>query len=207
MKKTPFIVTILVLVALVIWGAAYLIKPRLVIESGEVTEVKQSAQLCYYGSEQTSSSFRDVSWVHLDLAGDQVTGEVRTLPAEKDSKVGTITGTVSSLDPSIMGRLATVIWSTYAEGAEIPEELLVQFGDGGAALAFGEMKDRGDGTYVYANKSNLMYGPTMSQVSCEDLNERIHHNPTAWIARSRQRTVASTGLSRHQYRSPEPDLQ
>jgi hypothetical protein len=34
------------------------------------------------------------------------------------------------------------------------------------------MTDRGDGVYVYKDKKELSFGPSLSQISCEDLDEK-----------------------------------
>lgn len=127
--------------------------------------------LCFYKSEKTDRGLFDRDWLRLNLDGNKVTGEFQHLPAEKDSKVGLFEGEVGSLDPNIMGRAVTAWWQAKAEGTTVTEELVIHFGEGDAKAYFGEMVDRGDGVYIYKDKSKLKNGPTMFQIYCGDLDE------------------------------------
>lgn len=129
--------------------------------------------LCYYRADKTSSEFYDRAWLKLSLSGDKITGEFQHLPAESDSKIGTFEGIAGPLDQEIMGRRANVWWNSRAEGMEVKEELAIEWGDGSATVGFGEMVDRGDGVYVYKDKSNLYYIKSMSQIDCESLSEKL----------------------------------
>lgn len=129
--------------------------------------------LCFYYEKQTSRGFYDISWLKLNITGNTVTGEFKNLPAEKDSKVGTFTGTVGPVDKMEMARTADVWWDSMAEGMHVREQLKVIFGEGTAQVAFGEMTDRGDGVYVYKDPSKFTLGYPMSDVACSDLDDRI----------------------------------
>jgi hypothetical protein len=133
----------------------------------------ESKSLCYLKSDKTDRNFFDEAWLRLDLAGEKVTGEFRNLPAEKDSKVGKFSGTVSSLNQASMSRTADVMWDSFAEGMNVTEELLIEFGDGNAAVLFGEMADRGDGVYIYKDKSKILSLQNLNQIACEDLQEKL----------------------------------
>jgi hypothetical protein len=109
----------------------------------------------------------------MDIKGDTVLGEYRNLPAEKDSKIGKFEGTVGDFDPQMSGRRADVWWISMAEGMEVKEQLIIEFGEGSAVALFGEMVDRGDGVYVYKDKTKLTPGFLMSQIDCESMTERI----------------------------------
>lgn len=100
--------------------------------------------------------------------GSNVSGSLNLRPAEKDSKTGVFAGTAGSVNPQSMTRTASLIWQASGEGVTNPEELSVIFGEGNAAVGFGEMKDRGDGTYVYANPQAVSYEPILQQVDCAD---------------------------------------
>lgn len=139
-------------------------------------EEQKPISLCYYRGDKTTSGFYDIAWLKINTNGsinDKVTGEFQNLPAEKDSKAGTFEGTVSPLDQKIMARHASVWWDSMAEGMQVKEELAIQFGDGSATVGFGEMVDRGDGVYVYKDKTNLTYIKSMSQIDCESLDEKL----------------------------------
>lgn len=135
------------------------------------TTVIQPVALCYQYSKPASRGYADRAFLELNIMGDGVTGEYRNLPAEKDSKVGTFVGTVSPMDPNISARTANVWWNSTAEGMNVTEQLNIQFGEGSAVALFGEMTDRGDGTYVYKDLTHLTPGFQMSQIDCDQLQE------------------------------------
>lgn len=125
--------------------------------------------MCYYREKKTDRGFKDVSWISFEINGNQIKGEFRNLPAETDSKVGKFEGTVGEVVKEKMARDAYVVWDSFAEGENNKEELIFDFGDGSATVAFGEMVDNGEGLYVYKDKNNLFYQETMSQIDCEKL--------------------------------------
>ncbi len=132
--------------------------------------------LCYSYSSKTSSGLTDRALLKMSFSGtngSSVSGEFQNLPAEKDSKVGTFSGTATTLDQNTMSRTANVLWDAKAEGTTVKEELIIKFGDGAAATAFGEMVKGANGVYVYKDKSKLTYGPTMNQVDCGLIDEMI----------------------------------
>jgi hypothetical protein len=136
--------------------------------------INESRNLCYYRADKTSSGFYDKAWLKLSILDDKISGEFHNLPAESDSKVGTFEGILEGkLDPKSMSREALVWWNSRAEGMEVKEELMIKWGDGSATAGFGEMVDRGDGVYVYKDKSNLYYIKGMDQKDCEYLDEEI----------------------------------
>jgi hypothetical protein len=137
------------------------------------TEQKKLIESCYYQSTKTDRGFYDFLWLKLNISGDEIRGEFHSLPAEKDSKVGTFEGTVGPLDQSIMARHADVWWNSVAEGMNVKEELSIIFGDGSASVATGEMIDRGDGVYIYKDKTKLTYIEGMGQIDCEYLDEKL----------------------------------
>lgn len=125
--------------------------------------------MCYHYSKLANAGLYDRALLRMEISGDKVTGEYRNLPAEKDSKVGTFSGTVGVMDPKISARTADVWWISMAEGMTVTEQLKIQFGEGSAVALFGAMKDRGDGTYVYADTTKLTPGFQMSQIDCESI--------------------------------------
>lgn len=124
-----------------------------------------SRYLCYIWNTEAGDS----ASLRMAITPDQqVSGSFAWEPAEKDSKRGEFEGVAGALDQKSMSRTADLWWRTSAEGMTATEQLFVKFGDGSAVAGFGEMKDRGDGTYVYANPSAIFYGPTLSQTDCGD---------------------------------------
>jgi hypothetical protein len=134
---------------------------------------QQPLSLCFYHESKTTRGFYDRALLRLNIDGSNVTGEYRNLPAESDSKVGTFTGTVGPVDKIAMARTADVWWDSMAEGMRVTEQLKIVFGEGSAAARFGEMVDRGDGTYVYKDDSKLTNGFMMTDVACSDLDDRL----------------------------------
>ncbi|MBY0376900.1 hypothetical protein K2P96_02920 [Patescibacteria group bacterium] len=129
--------------------------------------------MCYFYSKTQASGLSDVAWVKMHITGPNVTGEFQDIPAEKDKKVGTFTGTVGTLNQLSMSRTADVIWNTMAEGMTAKEELNIEFGDGSAVALYGEMVDGGDGVYMYKDKTHLTPGPVLSQMDCVELDKNI----------------------------------
>lgn len=126
----------------------------------------ETRSLCFIKDNGQQNTLRDRAWLALDITGDTVKGVFKNLPAEKDSKVGTFSGTVGPLDQKSMARTATLWWDSFAEGMNVTEELVVSFGDGVAGVGFGEMIDRGDGVYVYKDKSAVSW-MQLNQTDCD----------------------------------------
>jgi len=129
--------------------------------------------MCFYSSNQASGNLFDAAWVKMNILGEKVTGEFYNLPAEKDSKIGMFEGTVGPLNQASMSRTANVWWESLAEGMAVREELVIEFGEGSAVALFGEMADRGDGVYVYKDKTKLTLGAVLWQIDCEQLDKNL----------------------------------
>lgn len=134
-------------------------------------DIKKPISMCYMYSRETDRGFVDRVWLSMNILGDEITGEYQSLLAEKDSKIGNFSGKVEEMDPSLGGRIALVWWNSLAEGMNVTEELEILFGEGSAVTLLGEMVDRGDGTYVYKDKTKLNPGLQMSQIDCERLRD------------------------------------
>ena len=171
MKK---ILIYIVLVIVILFGVFFLILKNKK-ENIAVVPTKEPVGMCYQYSKETSRGYVDRVWLKMDITGDNgenVTGEYQTLLAEKDSKVGKISGTIGPMDPKISGRIADVWWDSLGEGMNVTEQLKIQFGEGSAVALGGEMVDRGDGTYIYKDVTKLTPGIEMSQIDCESLNDQ-----------------------------------
>ncbi len=129
--------------------------------------------MCFNYAQKTDRGFYDRSWVIFNIDGINVSGEFNNYPAEKDSKIGKFAGTVGPVDKVSMGRTANLWWDNLQEGIQSREELMIEFGDGSASAVFGEMMDRGDGVYIYADKTDLSFGPSMWQIDCDSIDEMI----------------------------------
>lgn len=176
MNKKFLGLTVFILAIVAIFVLTRDSKERLSAPLAENINNLEPVSLCYYDFKKTESGLYDKSWLRLNLSGEKgekVSGEYNSYPAEKDSKSGSFAGVAGPLDQKMMGRLATLWWDTFGEGMQVKEELVVVFGEGSASIAYGEMVDRGDGVYVYKDKSKLTYGFSMSQIACEDLDEKL----------------------------------
>lgn len=135
-------------------------KPDVVDLSPEVNAI----QLCFEWKNEGG----DRALLSMDLRNENVIGELYWLPLEKDYKTGIFKGTVSDVDKMMMARTVNAFWETRGEGMEVKEELKIIFGEGNASIGFGEMKDRGDGVYVYANPDEINYSLNLTDVACGD---------------------------------------
>ena len=177
MKKIIIsIITIIVVTAIItliiITGKNKPISTEVITQPTDVA-IEKTIPLCFYYEKQTARGFYDIAWLKLNITGDTVIGEFRNLPAEKDSKRGTFSGKVGSVDKMAMARTADVWWDSMAEGMQVREQLKIIFGEGTAQAAFGEMIDRGDGVFVYKDSNKFTLGYPMTDVACDDLDDRI----------------------------------
>ncbi len=132
-----------------------------------------SEKICFYSETHASGDLYDIAWATMQIDGESVTGELRNLPAEKDSKVGTFTGTIQSEEDSKESQTIDAWWDSFAEGMRVTEELKIMLSDDNAKIGFSEMVDRGDGTYVYKDSNDIPYWQSIDRVSCENLDERL----------------------------------
>jgi hypothetical protein len=179
MKTNIKLIFIFILIVVIIGSVTMSIlsnkNPKIIIENTSPisNEVKEPVNMCYFRLIKTDRGFFDKTWIKLSILGDKVTGEFYSLPAEKDTKIGTFEGTVGTVDKTSMSRNANVWWDTIGEGMKVREELSIEFGDGSASVGAGEMVDRGDGVYVYKDKTKLAYNEPLSQYDCVYLDEKI----------------------------------
>jgi hypothetical protein len=127
---------------------------------------QEAKEFCYIYNNEAGDS------VSLKVAikddGVNISGDLSIIPAQKDKKTGTFVGTVTPIDPDSITRTATLMWEASAEGVTNTEELSIIFGQSVASVGFGEMKDRGDGVYVYANREAISYSLNLQQTDCSD---------------------------------------
>lgn len=123
-----------------------------------------AVQLCYIWNTENGDSAK----LSMDIRGEDVIGEFYWLPKDKDSKIGVFRGKAGPVDPYKMARTFEGFWEAKAEGSVVTEEINIVFGEGVANVLFGEMIDRGDGVYVYKDKTKLSYEPNLQQTDCGD---------------------------------------
>lgn len=121
-------------------------------------------QVCYIWNTEAG----DKAQLSMDIRGEKVVGEFNWLPKEKDKKTGIFTGNVISLSSGINKYGVSALWDTMGEGMNVKEELTIIFDDAIAKPGFGEMKDRGDGVYVYANPDKVSYDLNLQKTDCGD---------------------------------------
>lgn len=141
-------------------------------ESVSIPEIIVPKEVCFYREEKTKKSTVDTSWLRVTIRGNQVSGELRNYPAETDSKVGLFAGDIATSDDSGVQKI-DAIWQTRAEGMETLEQLIIHLSAEKADVGFGEMVDRGDGTYVYKTPEAISYVQTIPTISCDDLSDKI----------------------------------
>jgi len=173
-KKQSIFIIIFLIIIITILGFTF--RKKTVVAPDENTLVNNQEQnreeLCYYSSYKTDRNFYDVFWLKVNVLGDKITGEYWNLPAEKDSKVGTFEGKITSQDQITKNKQSFVMWDSFAEGMNVTEELFVDFGENNARIGFGESFDRGDGVYVFKDKTNLFLQTPMNRVDCDSLDEK-----------------------------------
>lgn len=121
-------------------------------------ESVEKVSMCF----EFNSEAGDRAELKLDTLGSEVSGEFNWLPFEKDSKTGTFKGNSSPLNV-----VKNVMWEASGEGITNTEELKLRYVENGVSPGFGEMKDSGDGVYVYADPENISYDLVLSKVECE----------------------------------------
>lgn len=161
------------IITLFIIGIIVIIGATMFRSQNNVADTDAGVNLCYYYTKNNDIGIANRSWLQMNIKDSMVTGEFRNLPAESDSKVGKFSGTVGELNQESMSRTVEAIWDSLAEGMQVQEELNIEFGDGSAVALFGEMVDRGDGVYVYKDKTQLTPSNTMWQKDCGELNELL----------------------------------
>lgn len=119
-------------------------------------------QLCFIWNTEAGDSAK----LSMDVREDKVIGEFYWLPYEKDSKAGVFKGNISKENEN--SRIVSGIWEAKAEGTVVKEEIKIILEENIAKVGFGEMKDRGDGVYVYAFPDKISYGPNLQQTDCGD---------------------------------------
>lgn len=170
MKVFKYIFAIAVLgmmVYVIITGAQKQIEAEIPVQTEVATPSVESRELCYIWNTEAGDS----ATLRMTLSGEggkDVKGSFVYKPFEKDSRQGDFVGTAGPLDQQMMARTAQLMWTVSGEGMTNQEELYVIFGDGIASPGFGEMKDRGDGVYVYANPENISYDLNLQQTDCGD---------------------------------------
>lgn len=181
-KKSNPLMSIVLITVLIVIAAIFGAQKRAPAPAENPSPIEPVAatpqDLCYYSSTDAPHGLKDIYWIRMTLTdgatkNGNVSGEFRSLPAEKDSKVGPFTGTISALPATAADGTIDAWWSASAEGMTTTEQLALKYDDKKISAGFGEMIDRGDGTYVYKNPSAITYGKEIPAVDCGNLNEML----------------------------------
>lgn len=127
-------------------------------------------RFCYLRENITSSGFSDLTLLSMFVSDNFVDGELLNLPAETDSKVGQFSGEIIQEGED---RRVFAFWDSFSEGMRIKEELIIKLNNDSAHIGFGEMQDRGDGAWVYADVNNINFSLAMPLIDCERFDDRV----------------------------------
>jgi hypothetical protein len=136
-------------------------------ESDDTDDAAAPAQeFCYVWNTEAGDN---ASLRLMTSDGINVTGSFNYIPAQKDSKKGTVKGTVGEVDEVAMTQTADLVWTAMGEGMTNAEQLYVVLGANTANPGFGEMTfDLAKAMYVYANPAKISYEPTLQRTECTD---------------------------------------
>ncbi|MCF6292586.1 MAG: hypothetical protein L3J04_04235 [Robiginitomaculum sp.] len=160
-----------------IFNQNYKITPLLVEEGNKTYSIAEfmSEPVCYFENFKSdastgSGSLDNITFIELAyIDTDNITGPYYYLPAEKDSKVGTISS--YSVEPAYPNRESYLIKAFYeydAEGERHIEEQFFMLINDEIRIATGEMKLDGDGkTYIYAEPELIKWTDAYRRTDCE----------------------------------------
>ncbi|MDD3662495.1 MAG: hypothetical protein PHT84_01370 [Candidatus Pacebacteria bacterium] len=175
-KRKNNSVIILIFVILIIIGVIWFFNSKeqeriIKIDESQLGKESESiSSLCFYRSIKNENGFYNVAYLKSNILNSKINGEFYHLPAETDSKIGTFEGEITQKEGE---SIASVWWNSLAEGMNIKEELTIKIREESATVGFGEMKDRGDGVYIYKDSSNLYFIENMPQIDCDILDEKL----------------------------------
>ena len=155
-------------IAIIIFLAIWLFKMperEVVLPTGDTgeevvdnDEEEAMKEMCYIWNTEAGDS----ATLRLSINGDTASGSLNWIPAEKDRKTGNFEGKVASVGT------VDALWKVSAEGMTYDEQLILKYSETSANVGFGMMEDRGDGTYVYSDPTNLSYEPNLARTDCGD---------------------------------------
>jgi hypothetical protein len=131
---------------------------------GKTTEKRGPVSDALDASAAQERCFRQITGhdsllVHLTIVGNDVTGTLRWLPAEKDKMVGTLNGVLQ--DDTI-----TAVYSYQAEGTNAREEKILRLTADSLFIKHGELIDQ-NGTWVLKDKLAAQFTEAVASVDCK----------------------------------------
>jgi len=128
------------------------------------TPVEPPAQtLCYYSSTPTASGLKDQYALKLALVNNDATGELMTVPAEKDSMIGTLKGIVTENGDEL---IFDGWYTNQAEGMTAVDQRLIKLTENEARIGYGEPVQNTDGSYSYKDTAAVDYSLAIPRVDC-----------------------------------------
>jgi hypothetical protein len=120
----------------------------------DAIEAAAAQELCFQNITGSDSLL-----VKLTIIGNDVSGTLRWLPAEKDKMVGTLDGTLQN-------DTITAIYSYQAEGTDAREEKILRLTPDSLFIQHGELVDQ-NGTWVLKNKRTAQFTEAAAKTDCK----------------------------------------
>jgi hypothetical protein len=133
------------------------------VTEGPLATAQVPAMLCFFSSIKTADGYADTYYLKLSIQRGKATGELATLPAEKDAMRGTLVGNIIDQNGETY---FDGTYSNMAEGMTNVDERMIKLGDTEAAIGYGETMQNADGSYGYKDKNDLNYSLTIPKVDC-----------------------------------------
>lgn len=120
----------------------------------DAIEAAAAQELCFQNITGSDSLL-----VKLTIIGNDVSGTLRWLPAEKDKMVGTLDGTLQN-------DTITAVYSYQAEGTDAREEKILRLTPDSLFIQHGELVDQ-NGTWVLKNKRTAQFTEAVAKTDCK----------------------------------------
>ncbi len=179
MKKNT--INFLILIVLVVIGIIYFKTKKseapVVVAPEPTTTTKptnEGQEICYY-KETKGDGYSDHGFISVNYeANNKVHGVMNWIPGEKDSLVGSFTGTVESTTgvPGYASRL-NVIYTGAGEGIVSKQQEILIISSADIKQGFGPKEQGADGVYKLTDINNLTYDNPLPMVDCSTVPERI----------------------------------
>jgi len=115
---------------------------------------------CYARVSRNMDAVTDSLYIHLEVKGDSVTGEMNWLPAEKDKMTGTLAGTIDE-------NAVKAIYTYSAEGQTAKEEKLFKIDGDTLRIKNGELEEH-NGVWILKNADAAPYNESVRRVNCPE---------------------------------------
>ncbi len=123
----------------------------------------QTQTLCYYSSTPALSGLNDEYALKLALVNNDASGELMTVPAEKDSMKGTLKGVMTENSDELV---FDGWYTNQAEGMTAVDQRLIKLTPSEARIGYGEMVQNTDGSYSYKDRNAVDYSLVIPRVDC-----------------------------------------